>query len=131
MATNGPTPVVCAPDKVDRVLKNLLTNALRHTPAHGSVVVSVGTVNGHAHVTVEDTGEGLAPQAQHRMFERFWRGDAARTRAGAGLGLTIARGLVHAQGGEIWAELRPSGGTRKYSPRSSAEARSSLLSSDS
>jgi two-component system, OmpR family, sensor histidine kinase SaeS len=111
-SSNGPAPAVCAPDKVDRVLKNLLTNALRHTPAEGSVIVSVATVNGYARVTVDDTGEGVAPQAQQRMFERFWRGDAARTEAGAGLGLTIARGLVRAQGGEIWAEPRQAGGTR-------------------
>ena len=111
-STNGPISALCAPDKVDRVLKNLLTNALRHTPTDGSIVVSVATVNGHAYVAVDDTGEGLAPLAQQRMFERFWRGDAARTRAGVGLGLTIARGLVQAQGGEIWAEPSPAGGTR-------------------
>jgi signal transduction histidine kinase len=68
-------------------------------------------------VTVEDTGDGLEPEAVSRMFDRFWRGDRARTSgagagAGAGLGLAIARGLVEAQGGRIWAETRPGGGTR-------------------
>lgn len=65
-------------------------------------------------VTVEDDREGLAPEAQRRMFERFWRGDAARTtgKAGAGRGVTIARGLVEAKGGQIWAERRPGGGAR-------------------
>jgi signal transduction histidine kinase len=64
-------------------------------------------------VVVEDTGEGLPADGQRRIFDRFWRGDVARTRAsaGAGLGLTIARGLVAAQGGNIWAKPRPSGGT--------------------
>jgi signal transduction histidine kinase len=63
---------------------------------------------------VDDTGEGLAPHARQRMFERFWRGDPARTRdkGGAGLGLTIARGLIEAHGGQIWAEPREGGGTR-------------------
>jgi signal transduction histidine kinase len=112
--TNGPARALCAPDKIERVLRNLLSNALRHTPSDGAVVVSVAAQNGTVQVTVEDTGEGLAPQTRQRMFDRFWRADAARTRgkAGAGLGLTIAQGLIQAQGGRIWAEPRPGGGTR-------------------
>jgi signal transduction histidine kinase len=112
--TNGPVRARCVPDKVDRVLKNLITNALRHTPRDGSVTVSIAAVNGSIRVMVDDTGEGLTPEARKRMFERFWRADRARTRggSGAGLGLTIARGLVQAHGGEIWAEPRQSGGTR-------------------
>ena len=104
----------CAPEQVQRVLANVLTNALRHTPSDGSVAVLVEPQPDWLQVTVEDTGDGLRPEAQERMFERFWRGDAARTggRAGAGLGLAIARGLVEAQGGRIWAEPRSGGGAR-------------------
>jgi signal transduction histidine kinase len=106
--------VLCAPDKVERVLFNLLTNALRHTPSDGSVAVLVEPVAAEVRFTVEDTGEGLPPDAERKVFDRFWRGDPARGRdgAGSGLGLAIAHGLVEAQGGTIWAENRPGGGAR-------------------
>jgi len=106
--------VRCAPDQVQRVLLNLLTNALRHTPSDGSVVVAARAAGAELEVRVEDTGAGLEPGSEQRMFERFWRADAARSRAdgGAGLGLAIARGLVEAQGGRIWAENRREGGAR-------------------
>ena len=101
-----------APDKVERVLMNLLTNALRHTPSDGAVAVRVEPHAGEVQVAVEDTGEGLDAEAQERMFERFWRGDESRSSRGAGLGLAIARGLVEAHGGRIWAEDREGGGAR-------------------
>jgi signal transduction histidine kinase len=104
--------VRCAPDQVQRVLLNLLTNALRHTPSDGSVVVAARTAGAELELSVEDTGVGLEPGAAERMFDRFWRADPARTRGGAGLGLAIARGLVEAQGGRIWAEDRLGGGAR-------------------
>jgi signal transduction histidine kinase len=106
--------VRCAPDKVQRVLFNLLTNALRHTPSDGAVAVVVEPLEEEVRVTVEDTGEGLPADSLRRIFDRFWRGDRARSRAtgGAGLGLAIARGLVEAQGGRIWAENRPGGGAK-------------------
>jgi signal transduction histidine kinase len=110
-----PLPAVrCAPDQVERVLLNLLANSLRHTPGDGSVAVRVAALRSEVVVSVEDSGEGLSPEALRRMFDRFWRGDAARTRAlgGTGIGLAIAKGLVEAQGGRIWAENRGDGGAR-------------------
>jgi len=107
-------PVRIAPDKIERVLLNLLANAVRHSPPHGAVSVLVEPVSDHVVVAVEDSGDGLAPDASQRMFERFWRADGSRTRAsgGAGLGLAIAQGLVLAHGGRIWAENRRGGGAR-------------------
>jgi signal transduction histidine kinase len=101
-----------APDKIERVLLNLLTNALRHTPSDGSVAVRVAPSPGELRVAVEDTGDGLDAEARARMFERFWRADRSRSSRGSGLGLAIARGLVEAHGGRIWAEDREGGGAR-------------------
>jgi signal transduction histidine kinase len=107
-------PVKCVPRHVRRVLLNLLTNALRHTPSDGTVFVTARPVGAELEVLVEDSGAGLSAEAQVRMFERFWREDPARMRSSgrAGLGLAIARGLVDAQGGRIWAENRAGGGAR-------------------
>ncbi len=109
---DGDATAHIAPEKIERVLFNLVTNALRHTPSDGSVAVNVARWNGDVVVSVEDTGSGLEPEALGRMFERFWRADRARSSAGMGLGLAIARGLVEAHGGRIWAENREQGGAR-------------------
>jgi signal transduction histidine kinase len=114
LAASGEAIVRIAPDKVERVLMNLLANAVRHSPPNGAVSVVVEPDSDHAVVAVEDSGDGLAPGAPQRMFERFWRADESRARSsgGAGLGLAIARGLVQAHGGTIWAENRTGGGAR-------------------
>jgi signal transduction histidine kinase len=109
---DGEASARVAPEKIERVLSNLLTNALRHTPSDGSVAVHLERRPGDVLVRVEDTGSGLSAEALGRMFERFWRADRARTAGGSGLGLAIARGLVEAHGGRIWAENRAEGGAR-------------------
>jgi signal transduction histidine kinase len=133
-------PALADPDRVAQVLRNLLVNALRHTPSGGSVTVSAASST-HVYeaaaaktetleIAIADTGEGIAPEDLPHVFERFWRADPARTRSGVGaeerltgtcpvrtvqggtgLGLSVAQSLVRAQGGRIWVESTPGEGT--------------------
>ena len=95
------------PERMGQVLGNLLDNALRHTPAGGSVTISATSSPRAAEVvlSVEDTGEGIPAEHLPRIFERFYRVDAARdrTHGGSGIGLAIARALVEAHGGQLTA----------------------------
>jgi two-component system OmpR family sensor kinase/two-component system sensor histidine kinase BaeS len=97
--------VLADSDRVAQVLRNLLVNALRHTPAGGSVTVVVSQQQGTVETAVLDTGVGISQEDLPYVFDRFWRGDPARVRSGStGLGLSVAQSLVEAQGGRIWAE---------------------------
>jgi signal transduction histidine kinase len=91
-------------EKVQRVLFNLIQNAIRHTPADGSVTVRARPAAGGVEVEVADDGEGIPAGDGERVFEAFYRGDAARREDGAGLGLAISRAIVEAHGGRIWFE---------------------------
>jgi signal transduction histidine kinase len=91
-------------EKLQRVLFNLIQNAIRHTPADGSVTVRARSAPGAVEVEVVDNGEGVAAGDGERVFEAFYRGDAARGSDGAGLGLAISRAIVEAHGGRIWLE---------------------------
>ncbi len=90
-------------DRLAQVLRNLLSNALRHTPAGGRVALRVARSGERIQVQVADTGSGIPPEDLPHVFERFYRGDKSRSRrgGGAGLGLAIARQLVAAHGGQI------------------------------
>jgi signal transduction histidine kinase len=109
-------PVDMDTQRIGRVLNNLVSNALRHTPAGGRVQVEARRVPGGpgVEVTVSDTGEGIPALDLAHVFDRFYRGEKSRSRAtgGAGLGLAIARGIVRAHGGEIRAESETGRGTR-------------------
>ncbi|CAA9572760.1 MAG: hypothetical protein AVDCRST_MAG88-2507 [uncultured Thermomicrobiales bacterium] len=108
-----PPPVLVDGQQVTRVLLNLVQNAIRHTPADGSVTVRAEPAGGEVRLEVRDTGEGIPADQLPRVFERFYRGDPARSReAGGGLGLAIARGIVEAHGGRIWVESEPGRGSR-------------------
>jgi signal transduction histidine kinase len=98
-------------EKVQRVLFNLIQNAIRHTPADGSVTVRARSAAGGVEVEVADDGEGIAPEAREEVFDAFYRGGeaAARGEDGAGLGLAISRAIVEAHGGRIWLEAATSG----------------------
>jgi two-component system OmpR family sensor kinase len=109
--TDLPT-VQADPDRMAQVLRNLLVNALRHTPSGGSITVSAAPAKDAVEIAVADTGEGIAGEDLSHVFERFWRADPARTRTGgSGLGLSVAQSLVEAQGGRIWAESTPGRGS--------------------
>lgn len=92
-------------DRLGQVLTNLLGNALRHTPPGGTVTVSGRRDGDEAAITVTDTGDGMTPEQLDHIFERFYRGDTARTRdrTGSGIGLTISKAIVDAHGGTLSA----------------------------
>jgi signal transduction histidine kinase len=90
--------------RLDQVLSNLVANALRYTPPGGTITLAANHEDGEVEITVADTGAGIAPEDLPFIFDRFWRGDRARTHtsgAGSGLGLSIANQLVKAHGGKI------------------------------
>jgi signal transduction histidine kinase len=116
--SDGVDPVLANPPRLQRVLYNLVSNALRHTPADGTIVLRAEPGKGMVRVEVSDTGEGIVPEDLSRVFERSFRGERSRTRIeagdGAGLGLAIARGLIEAHGGEMSVESQPGEGARFY-----------------
>jgi two-component system, OmpR family, sensor kinase len=102
------------PELVARVIRNLVENARRHAGPGGRVRVTSVAVDGRLRIEVDDDGPGIPPAERERIFDRFHRSDAGRDRAsgGAGLGLAIARSIVEAHGGRIWAAESSLGGAR-------------------
>ena len=107
-------PVLVDPHKIQRVLYNLIQNAIRHTPADGTIVVEAQDTGQMVRIDVADTGQGIPEDDLDKVFDRFYRGEKSRSReyGGTGLGLAIARGIVESHGGRIWVESRPGTGSR-------------------
>jgi signal transduction histidine kinase len=112
-------PAKANPEKLQRVLFNLIQNAIRHTPADGSVVVRAEPVESGIEVEIADNGDGIAPAEREDVFTAFYRGgaDASRTGNGAGLGLAVSRAIVEAHGGRIWLADSPRGTRVRFSLR--------------
>ena len=106
-------PVDVDPERVGQVLRNLLNNAVAHTPEDGEITVTAQAAGAEVAVAVHDTGTGIAPEHLPYVFDRFYRADKSRARqtGGAGLGLAIAKQLVIAHGGSISVESAPGQGT--------------------
>ena len=97
---------------IQRMIANLLDNAIKYTPVGGSVEVTVNTVNNDAvAITVKDTGIGISEKDMPRIFERFYRCDPSRSEAGIGLGLSFARAIARAHGGDIKVASTPDQGS--------------------
>ncbi len=101
------------PQRVGQILRNLLTNAIKHTPAEGEILVKARTIAGAVEVKVQDTGTGIEQEHLPHLFKRFYRADPSRSRAtgGTGLGLAVVAQLVQAHGGSISVESQVERGT--------------------
>ena len=110
-------------EKIQRVLFNLIRNAIRHTPADGSITVYAENAADTIEIEVADSGDGIDPEERARVFEPFYRGgaDAARDSDGAGLGLAVSRAIVETHGGRIWLPPTDHGTRIRFSlPRDAA-----------
>ncbi len=115
--SRGTLPLVrCDAERIGQVLSNLVENAAKFSPADSNIVVGLERYDGGVRIGVLDEGEGIAPEYQDKVFERFYQveGAAFRAQKGTGLGLAICRNIVEAHGGRIWVESSPQQGSIFY-----------------
>lgn len=105
-------PIQVDPQRIEQILSNLISNALRYTPSGGQIEISLANVPGQVRVQIHDSGPGIPVESLGQVFERFYRADKSRSRSegGSGLGLAIARQLTEAHGGTLTAANHPQGG---------------------
>jgi signal transduction histidine kinase len=101
----------CDRNRLIQMLSNLAGNALKFTPEGGQVTVRATQEDTRVHLSVSDTGPGIAPEELPHIFDRYWRAQSASRTAGVGLGLAIVKGIVEAHGGSVHAESRPGEGS--------------------
>jgi two-component system, OmpR family, manganese sensing sensor histidine kinase len=111
VSTENPAIVYGNPDQIERIVANLLENALRYTPPGGSVSIQTRRQGPEFQITLTDTGVGIAAENLERVFDRFWRADPARLPQGSGLGLAIARALARRHGGDVVVTSRLGAGS--------------------
>jgi len=95
---------------MEQVFINLVENALKYTPSGSPIGISAHVRQKSLKVEMSDSGPGLAPGDEEKIFDKFYRGEKASAQSGVGLGLAICRAVIEAHGGNIWAENRPEGG---------------------
>jgi signal transduction histidine kinase len=111
LQASAPARVVpCDPDRISQALANLVGNAIKFTPPGGRIELFAEEGRGEVRIAVRDSGRGLSAEVLPHVFERFWQAERGR-RTGAGLGLSIVKGIVEAHGGRVWAQSRPGEGS--------------------
>jgi CheY-like chemotaxis protein len=128
--------VRCDLSRIHQVMWNLIGNSIKFTPSGGEIFISAKCIDGAVQFTVADNGKGIDPVEIDKIFDRFWQSKES-WEVGYGLGLSIAKGIIIAHGGKIWAEVRSEGGTKIHftlpihpyskSERSNAELSQKLL----
>jgi two-component system heavy metal sensor histidine kinase CusS len=111
ISCQGESEVFADPLLFNRAVGNLVENALRFTPKGGEIAISLRHTNAGSEISVRDSGSGIAPEHLPRVFDRFYRGDASRSSAGTGLGLSLVKSIVTLHGGSVAIESTPSRGT--------------------
>ncbi|MCP3062548.1 PAS domain S-box protein [Myxococcus sp. K38C18041901] len=113
-------------DRVLQLFSNLIGNALKFTPMGGSIILRASPWGEMVRCSVSDTGSGILPEDQHHLFEPFWQA-RSRAKEGAGLGLTIVKGITEAHGGRVWVDSQPGLGTTFYCSLPAAHSADSSL----